>query len=110
MKEELYKLIDAVVSQDDEAAKTHFSAYVSAKASVLVAEAKQTDMFGDDKDDDKETKSKFLVKPTGMGYDKKEHAIAAAKNHPDKDMHVVDTESGETVYSHKGTKKSKKKD
>ena len=108
MKDELYKLIDAVVSQDDDAAKTHFSAYITAKTSVLVSEAKQGDMFGDDKDDDKETKSKFLVKPTGMGYDKKEHAIAAAKNHPDKDIHVVDTASGETVYSHKGTKKSKK--
>lgn len=110
MKDELYKMIDAVVSQDDEAAKTHFSAYLSAKARALISEAKQTDMFGDGDEDYKNSKSKFLVKPTGMGYDSKDHAIAAAKNHPDKDMYVVDTESGETVYSHKGTKKSKKKD
>lgn len=107
MKEELYKLIDAVVAGDDEAAKIHFSSYATKKTSDLM-EAKQEEMFDDDGDDKKKPKSKFLVKPNGIGFDKKELAVEAAKNHPDKDVEVVDTETDEVVYSHKAKKKSKK--
>lgn len=108
MKDELYKMIDAVVSQDDSAAAAHFSAYLKDKTSAMISEKDQGDMFGDKHDAD--SKKKFLVKPTGMGYDKEEHAVAAAKNHPDKDVEVLNTESGDVVYSHKSNKKKKKSD
>lgn len=107
MKEELYKLIDAVVAGDDEAAKVHFSNYATKKTSELM-EAEQSDMFDKDDADNKKVKSKFLIKPTGIGFDKKELAVEAAKNHQDKDVEVVDTETDEVVYSHKGKNKSKK--
>lgn len=108
MKDELIKMIDAVVSQDEEAAQAHFSSYLRDKTSALIAEKDQGDMFGDTH----KTKSdqRFLVKPTGMGYESKDHAIASAKNHPDKDVEVVDTESDSVVYSHKGKGKKKNKE
>lgn len=43
MKQELYKLIDAIVSQDEDAAKEHFGTYLSAKTTSLLSEAEQGD-------------------------------------------------------------------
>lgn len=107
MKDELNKMIDAVVAQDEEAARVHFSSYLKDKTSAMIAEKDRGDMFGDGHKS--EASKRFLVKPTGMGYDNKEHAIASAKNHPEKDIEIVDTENDEVVYSHEGKGKKTKK-
>ena len=107
MNSELSKLIDAIISQDEEASRAHFSAYLKDKASAIISEKAQLDMFGSDDKDHAE--KKFLVKPTGMGYDDKEHAIASAQNHLAKDIEIIDTQNKEVVYSHKAKNKKKKK-
>lgn len=99
MKDILNKLIDSVVSGDDDAAKKIFSEYASEKTKAMLSEGAQQDMFGDG---EKQKPSKrFLVKPTGVSYADEAHAISAAKNHPDKDVSVLDTETDKIVYSHK---------
>lgn len=51
MNSELSKMIDAIISQDEEASRAHFSAYLKDKASAIISEKAQLDMFGsDDKD------------------------------------------------------------
>lgn len=102
MKEELYKLVDAVVAGDDETASTAFSAYLTSKTTSLMQE-QQNQLFADPKQD--KPSKRYLVKPTGMSYDDKRHAIESTKNHPGKTMDVIDTETDEVVYSTKKTKK-----
>jgi hypothetical protein len=109
MHSELIKMIDAIVEQDDASASHHFREYVTEKTKRLVAEATQGDMFGQaDTDAEDAPKFKFLVKPVGVGYNDVVLAKAAAKNHMDKDVTVVDTTSGSIVYSHKGNRRKSK--
>lgn len=105
MKEELYKLIDAVVAGDDTTASAAFSAYLTAKTTSLVQEG-QGELFSDQKQD--KPSHRYLVKPTGLAFDDKQHAIESTKNHPGKVMEIVDTETDEIVYITPTTKKGKK--
>ena len=41
MKQDLYKLVDSIISNDDDGAKEYFSAYISDKTSSLIRGAEQ---------------------------------------------------------------------
>lgn len=104
MKSKLHDMLDAMIAGNTEDADAHLKDYFTLKTKELISED-QGKLF--DKEPEQETKERYLVKPTGVSYDKKEHAIEAAKNHPTKKVEVVDTETDEVVYSHDGKKKPK---
>lgn len=106
MKEDLYKLIDAVVAQDDDKAKEHFATYLAAKTTTLLSEATQPNLFGDKDGESTKPSKRFLTKPVGLAFDDLESAKQVAKSHLNKDFTIVDTDTDEVVYSHKkGAKK-----
>lgn len=104
MNTKLTDMIDAMIAGDEDAATAHLKDYLTVRTKEIISEG-QGNLFGEEPE--QETKERFLVKPIGVSYAKKEHAIEAAKNHPKKDVSVVDTETDEVVYSHDGKKKPK---
>lgn len=101
---DLSKFVDDVISENEDASDT-FRNYLKNKIATLVNE-EQGNLFDDVPQD---STHRYLVTPTGLGFDELEEAKIIADRHYKDKTTVIDTKTKQVVYVGVNTEKKKGK-